>query len=69
MKLRELIKDMSLIDWLLLVLFVGLVSFACESLLPGYGWGIGALVGLLLAVVAIRKRGKLLDDDDDQKED
>ena len=60
MKIQELFKNFTIIDWLLAAAFIGLVAFAINALLPGYGWMIGIVVALVLLYLAIRKRGTLV---------
>ena len=59
MKIRDLLKNLDLIDWLLAAAFTALVAFAVNSLVPGYGWLIGIAVAVALLFIAIRKRGRL----------
>lgn len=58
-----MIKSMKPVDWLLAVLFVGLVTAACAVMLPRYGWIIGLLLGAFLAYRAFLRRERYLTQD------
>ena len=58
-----MIKSMKPVDWLLAILFIGLVTAASGVMLPRYGWAIGLLVGAFLVYRAKVRRDRYLAQD------
>ena len=61
MKLPAIFKNMTILDWLLAVVFIGLVTFLVQSFFPPFGWLIGLAVALGLLYLAKRRRDKLME--------
>ena len=61
MKLPAIFKNMTTLDWLLAVVFIGLVTFLVQSFFPPFGWLIGLAVALGLLNLAKRRRDKLME--------
>jgi hypothetical protein len=61
MKLPAVLKNMTMLDWLLAVVFIGLVTFLVQSFFPPFGWLIGLAVALGLLYLAKRRRDKLME--------
>ncbi len=51
---------MTFLDWLLAVMFIGLVSFLIQSFFAPYGWLIGMAAALGLLYLAKRRRDRLI---------
>ena len=60
LKLPSILKNMTWLDWLLVVLFTGLVALLVNSFFPPYGWAIGMAAALLLLYLAKRRRDNLI---------
>ena len=52
----KIFQDLNWIDWLLAVLFTGIVTLLVNSFFPPYGWAIGILIAIGLLYLAKRKR-------------
>lgn len=61
MKLPVIFQNMKMLDWLLAIVFIGLVTFLVQSFFPPYGWLIGLAVALVLLYLAKRRRDKLME--------
>ena len=59
MKFIKFFQNMSLLDWLLAVVFIAVVALLVNSLLPVYGWLIGIVVALGLLFLAKRRRDSM----------
>lgn len=55
----KIFQDLNWIDWLLAVLFTGIVALLVNSFFPPYGWAIGILIAIGLLYLAKRKRDRL----------
>ena len=64
MKVPAVLKNLTLLDWVLVVVFVALVAYLVQSFFPPYGWAIGAVAALGLLFIAKRRRDRL---DQEQK--
>lgn len=62
MKLPAIFRNMTMLDWLLAIMFIGLVTFLVQSFYPPYGWLIGLAVALVLLYLAKRRRDRLYQD-------
>jgi hypothetical protein len=47
------------VDWVLAILFTGLVAYAVNLVFPPYGWMIGIVAAMLLLFIAKRRRDHL----------
>lgn len=61
MKLPAFFRKMTMLDWLLAIMFIGLVTFLVQSFYPPYGWLIGLAAALGLLYLAKRRRDKLME--------
>lgn len=52
-------QGLNWLDWLLAVLFTGIVALLVQSFFPPYGWAIGIVISLVLLYLAKRKRDRL----------
>ena len=52
-------SNMTLVDWVLAVVFTVIVAFLFNNLFPTYGWAIGIVIALGLLYLAKRRRDKL----------
>lgn len=64
MKLPTIFKNMTFLDWLLAVTFIGLVAFLIQSFFPPFGWLLGMAAALGLLYLAKRRRDKLMSGQD-----
>ncbi len=65
MKVPAVLKNLTLLDWVLVVVFVALVAYLVQSFFPPSGWAIGAVAALGLLFIAKRRRDRL---DQEQKQ-
>lgn len=56
---HSLFSNMTLVDWFLAAAFTLVLALLGNTLFPGYGWLIGALVGLILLYLAKRRRDSM----------
>ena len=59
---------MTVIDWILAIVFTALVSYMGNLISPSYGWGIGLIVSLLLLYLAKTRRDRLTEENDSKKQ-
>jgi hypothetical protein len=56
---RSFFSNMKPIDWVLAILFTGLVAYAVNLVFPPHGWMFGIIAALLLLFIAKRRRDRL----------
>jgi hypothetical protein len=56
----SIFNNMNYIDWILAILFIGLVAYAVNLIFPPNGWMIGVVAALLLLFIAKRRRDNLI---------
>ncbi len=59
MKIPTLLQNLTLLDWILIITFIGLVAFLGQTFVPRYGWAIGIVAALFLLYLAKSRRDKL----------
>ena len=59
MKTPVVLKNLTLLDWVLIITFVAIVAYLVQSFFPPYGWAIGIVVALFLLYLAKSRRDKL----------
>lgn len=59
MKTPAILKNLTLLDWVLIITFVGIVAYLVQSFFPPYGWAIGIFAALFLLYLAKSRRDKL----------
>lgn len=61
-KYFSIFKNMNAVDWILVILIVGLVAYAVNRIFPPNGWMIGIVAALLLLYIAKKRRDRLTKD-------
>jgi hypothetical protein len=64
LKVPAVLKNLTLLDWVLVIVFVALVAYLVQTFFPPSGWAIGAVAALGLLFIAKRRRDSL-----DQKQE
>jgi len=59
LKIPAVLKNLTLLDWVLIVTFVAIVAYLVQSFFPPYGWAIGIVAALFLLYLAKSRRDKL----------
>ena len=59
MKLPAVLNNMTVLDWVLVIVFMALVAYLVQTFFPPYGWAIGAVAALGLLFIAKRRRDRL----------
>jgi hypothetical protein len=61
LKIPAVLKNLTLLDWVLVITFIGLVAFVVQTFFPPYGWAIGAVAAIFLLFLAKRRRDKSIE--------
>jgi hypothetical protein len=61
LKTPAVLKNLTLLDWVLIAAFTVLVVVLVQLMFPPYGWAIGLVAALFLLFLAKRRRDKLHD--------
>ena len=59
MKVPTVLKNLTLLDWALVIVFVALVAYLVQTFFPPYGWAMGVVAALGLLFIAKRRRDRL----------
>jgi hypothetical protein len=60
LKVPVVLKNLTLLDWVLAGIFVTLIAYLVQTFFPPTGWAIGAVAALGLLFIAKRRRDKLM---------
>jgi len=59
LKVPTVLKNLTLLDWALVIVFVALVAYLVQTFFPPYGWAMGVVAALGLLFIAKRRRDRL----------
>jgi hypothetical protein len=59
LKIPAVLKNLTLLDWVLITAFSVLVVVLAQLIFPPYGWAIGLVAALFLLLLAKSRRDKL----------
>jgi hypothetical protein len=59
LKIPVVLKNLTTLDWVLIVAFTVLVVILVQLMFPPYGWAIGLVAALFLLFLAKSRRDKL----------
>jgi hypothetical protein len=59
MKLPTILKNLTVLDWVLIVAFILMLAWLGQTFVPRYGWAIGIAAALFLLYLAKSRRDKL----------